>query len=232
MRYNFISFFKYTMLLILLTKYPTPWKVKTRLGKDIWMEKSAAFQKKCLEKLITTHRSNWRYKFLVGVSWEEDTQRFYETFGLSEHEVFTQCWSDLWQIISHALAYWHSISRTVCIIGSDVPLISTDHVYHSLRKLDHHDIVLGPSDDGGYYLIGSTRSLDEIVLWMTYSTSTVCEETLNLAKQYGYSTAIQHSMIDIDDVVALESAIQEDKTWWIQKVTQELKIDVSKCICS
>jgi glycosyltransferase A (GT-A) superfamily protein (DUF2064 family) len=46
------------MLLILLCKYPTPGKVKTRLGKEIGMQKAADFQKKCLEKLISTHHNN------------------------------------------------------------------------------------------------------------------------------------------------------------------------------
>lgn len=225
---SFILFEKScVMLLILLCKYPIPWKVKTRLWKTIGMQKAAEFQRKCLEKLIETHSHTWKYKFLIWVAWQENIEPFCKDFWVSSLEVFAQQWNDLWQIMSHALAYWHSITRTVCLIGSDVPVFTSDHAYKALRWLDHHDIVVGPSDDGGYYCIGSTSCIDEILLWMTYSTSTVCEETLNRAQQYGHSTTILHSMIDIDDLQALRDAIEDDTTWWISNIVDQLQIHMN-----
>jgi hypothetical protein len=190
------------------------------------MQKAADFQKKCLEKLISTHHNNWKYKFLVWIAWEENVSSFCNEFWISELDVFAQQWKDLWQIMSHALAYWHSITRTTCLIGSDVPVLTINQVYTSLRGLDHHDVVVGPSDDGWYYLIGSTKPIDDILLWMTYSTSTVCEETLNRAKQYGHTTSIQPSMIDIDTLKSLREAIRQDSTDRIKNIAHQLQINV------
>lgn len=215
------------MLLILLCKYPESWKVKTRLWKSIWLQKAAEFQRKCIEKLIATHCSSKQYKCIIWLGGSDKSlDLFCDEFWVSRLQVFQQQWDDLWQIMSHALAYWHSITRTVCLIGSDVPVLSTQDVYTALRWLDHHDIVVGPSEDWWYYLIGAKWPIDDVLLWMTYSTPTVCEETLNRSKQYGYSTTILPSMIDIDTIEALHQAKDQDITRWIEDIADELQINM------
>ena len=47
------------------------------------------------------------------------------------------------------------------LIGTDVPTLPLNHVKQALAALEQHDLVLGPALDGGYYLIGLTRSIQE-----------------------------------------------------------------------
>lgn len=45
----------------------------------------------------------------------------------------------------------------VIVIGSDIPGILPDHIFDAFRMLGRHRVVIGPSDDGGYWLIGLRR---------------------------------------------------------------------------
>ncbi len=72
----------------------------------------------------------------------------------------------------------------VVIFGTDVPVLSVDLLEDAFKKLESHDRVLGPSEDGGYYLIGFNRPFNGLFQGIARGTHTVAQDTLRLARQY------------------------------------------------
>src|SRR5690606_4157743 len=66
----------------------------------------------------------------------------------------------------------------IIIIGSDIHELKPEHIEQAFKKLDTHDIVIGPAKDGGYYLLGLKLLNSNIFRNKNWGTSTVLEKTL------------------------------------------------------
>jgi rSAM/selenodomain-associated transferase 1 len=100
---------------------------------------------------------------------------------------------------------------SVCLIDSDSPTVSSKIYAEAARKLIEPGdrVVLGPSDDGGYYLIGlkqSHRSLFEKIQW---SSELVLEQTIARAAQIGVPVHLLPAGFDIDDGASLSRLCTE-----------------------
>jgi rSAM/selenodomain-associated transferase 1 len=93
----------------------------------------------------------------------------------------------------------------VTAINSDSPALPTTYLVRAYQELDdpHVDIVLGPCDDGGYYLIGWKRPFPVLVRNVTMSTPTVLADTVRLARRDGLQVALLHTWYDIDNAADL-----------------------------
>jgi len=88
--------------------------------------------------------------------------------------------------------------ETVVIIGSDIPDITTDIMLKAFAALKENDLVLGPADDGGYYLIGMRKLIKEVFKNVPWSSDITLEVSMNNAKQAGYSVGLIKILSDID----------------------------------
>lgn len=97
------------------------------------------------------------------------------------------------------------------LIGSDIPQLDADHLAVFFEKLSDYPVVLGPSDDGGYYLIGvRAGSLHpHLFQGITWSTDTVLEETLNRARDLLFSVYEGPVHRDIDTLEDLENLLSQ-----------------------
>ena len=96
--------------------------------------------------------------------------------------------------------------ESVCLVGSDSPTIPL-HVYEqAVRWLEQAGdrIVLGPSHDGGYYLIGLKKSHSAIFQRIAWSTEQVLSQTLERVVEIGINLEILPRWYDVDDSVALK----------------------------
>jgi len=94
----------------------------------------------------------------------------------------------------------------VVLIGGDIPTLPFFHLQGAFARLTdpRTDVVFGPSEDGGYYLIGARAlhpCLFENIAW---STSTVLAETLAQARREGLNVAQVPAWYDVDSAVDLE----------------------------
>lgn len=85
------------------------------------------------------------------------------------------------------------------VIGSDIPLISNVYVDQAVELLTRVDVVLGPTEDGGYCLIGMRRVIPELFEGITWSSSRVLEETLQIARRQNLQVEVLPELWDIDD---------------------------------
>ena len=91
--------------------------------------------------------------------------------------------------------------RTI-LIGSDTPHISRDIINAATKALDD-DIVLGPSEDGGYYLIGMDVPYD-VFSGIPMSTSEVRERTIAAAHRLGLKVHLLETLLDVDEYSDLQ----------------------------
>lgn len=103
----------------------------------------------------------------------------------------------------------------VCIVDSDTPTLP-DEVFreaHAALARDAVDLVLGPSVDGGYYLIGLRRPEPTLFRDITWSTSTVLQATLQKARARSLSVHLLPPWRDVDepdDLIALAVELGSD----------------------
>ncbi len=88
--------------------------------------------------------------------------------------------------------------RKVTLIGSDCPGIDAQLVSRAFASLDEHDLTIGPSHDGGYYLIGLRGPAPRLFRGINWSTDVVLDQTLAHARGLGLRTAMLPTLRDID----------------------------------
>jgi glycosyltransferase A (GT-A) superfamily protein (DUF2064 family) len=89
-----------------------------------------------------------------------------------------------------------------CIIGSDAPDLPYSYILEACQLLtaQQADVVLGPSKDGGYYLLGMRQIWPQLFTNIPWSSSDVLEQSLAAARDAGLSTALLPEWQDIDTV--------------------------------
>lgn len=86
----------------------------------------------------------------------------------------------------------------VIIIGSDSPQISPDHINGAYEALDNHDVVIGPTYDGGYYLLGMKKMHKSLFQDIAWSTESVFDQTVAKFNKESLSYKVLDQLADID----------------------------------
>lgn len=95
--------------------------------------------------------------------------------------------------------------KKIAIIGADSPDLPIEYIEKSFLLLKGKTgLVLGPSEDGGYYLIAMSREHKEIFKDIPWSTDTVFKETVEKAKKAGLKSAILPRWYDVDEIKTLK----------------------------
>jgi uncharacterized protein len=89
------------------------------------------------------------------------------------------------------------------IIGSDSPDLPLAHVVRAFRKLKHRDVVLGPSMDGGYYLIGLRAPSPSLLQGVEWGTPSVLARTVEAVQRAGLTLSMLPPWYDVDDAGSL-----------------------------
>jgi rSAM/selenodomain-associated transferase 1 len=98
------------------------------------------------------------------------------------------------------------------ILGADCPDLDAERIAASLEALDRHDLVLGPTLDGGYYLVGLGRRAPELFAGIAWSGPRVLEQTLAVARGRGLDSICLDALADLDtpgDLVDLVRRVVE-----------------------
>jgi len=88
--------------------------------------------------------------------------------------------------------------RRTVLIASDSPQLTLDPILEAFALLERHDLVLGPVDDGGYYLVGM-RGPYPVLGGVAMSTHTVLHEIVARATRLGLSVALVAQTFDVDE---------------------------------
>ncbi len=191
--------------LILFSKFPRPGRCKTRLIGTIGALPAARLQQLMTEKVFAaaSRLDNIDLRVHYTGCGEREMRRW-----LGPGDYVRQGRGDLGERMKRALcnAFEQGCRRAV-IVGSDCPSITSQDMERAFELLDDNDLVLGPSTDGGYYLIGMSRPAD-VFAGIRWSTPQVLERTLESAYRQGLRVAMLPNRTDIDMPKELATAPQ------------------------
>ncbi len=85
------------------------------------------------------------------------------------------------------------------VIGSDCPSVDPEYVRQAVARLEDHDVVLGPSEDGGYVLIGASRIVPGMLDGVAWGTEEVLVQTCDRLRQLGLRTHLLEPRWDVDE---------------------------------
>jgi len=118
---------------------------------------------------------------------------------------------DLGERIHHAVATVLSRGfQRVITIGTDSPSMPAGFLDEAAEALGNHDVVLGPAEDGGYYLIGLKAAHEALFREIDWSTEKVLAQTLKNARRLGLRTHLLPTWFDVDDVTSLRRFCQSE----------------------
>ena len=198
-----------TSCLIIFSKAPIPGEVKTRLCPPLTPDEAASLHgSMVLDLLERTKRCQGVHRILA-CSPSLD-HPFFKTVG-SRHgiQLINQAGEDLGSRMDHAIQAGFSQGfKNVILIGTDIPSLQPSIVKAAQDQLIDHDVVLGPTYDGGYYLIGLRHPQAELFTDLPWSTDQVCSLTRTKAETLGLSVGdLQHER-DLDTLADLQRHIQ------------------------
>lgn len=166
--------------IFIMAKYPTIGKVKTRLGKYLGKEEAARLYQCFLKD--TVEKINYSgVPFFIYYTPADKKEGFEQLFGNNLTYV-AQKGDDLGKRIYHGFKISLEKGFTSAIaLGSDIPDLPESILNEAVKKLKEYDSVIGPSLDGGYYLIGLRKEAVSQNLFqdINWSTKTVFKETMN-----------------------------------------------------
>lgn len=179
-------------LLLVFSKNPTLGKVKTRLAKTIGKEKALKVYKALLKKTAS-----------VLEELEVDIHLYYSDF-IEKDDIFStvatqkkrQTGEQLGERMSNAFRESLISYNKVVIIGTDLWTLEIQDIKNAFRALENHAAVIGPSTDGGYYLLGIKEVIPQIFLNKQWGTSSVLPNTLKDLKSIKYHLLPEKNDID------------------------------------
>jgi rSAM/selenodomain-associated transferase 1 len=193
---------------IIFTKAPIPGSVKTRLCPPLTPDEAASLHGTLV--LDAVERTKGLSAITLYVACAPDIAHpFFKVLeGRYGARLLPQEGEDLGArmhgVVQQAFELGHS--RTI-LIGTDLPTLGRSHFTQAIDDLRSHDIVLGPTLDGGYYLIGLRRPAPDLFHGIPWSTTTVLEETRKKAATLGLSEALLPSLRDLDDLDDLKTFV-------------------------
>lgn len=98
----------------------------------------------------------------------------------------------------------------VIALGVDTPDLPAGLIEQAVKTLDACDVVIGPSADGGYYLIGMTEPAPELFRRINWGTSSVTEETFARASELGLRVETLDEWSDVDDIEQLRELAESE----------------------
>lgn len=201
---------------IIFLKYPTPGRVKTRLGAEIGHDLAAELYRKFIRLTVRLVRESGAERVYAAYDPAHPVQA-YRRIVSGEVIWFPQRGEDLGQRMYNATEYalTEGADRVV-IVGTDSPTLPARRVGEALRRLSQSDLVLGPAEDGGYYLIGLRRPIKTIFENVAWSSSSVLEATLARARAVGVRYELLSPWYDVDEVADLKRAVSDDATGALQ----------------
>ena len=178
-------------------------KVKTRLAKSIGDSHAAAIYLHFLRLTLKINPDSIDQK-IIGYTPPEKKEAF--RVLAPDWQLVSQSDTDLGNRMSNFMGQVFrstgesSEDHRLVLIGSDTPLLPPRIINQAFEKLEAHDVVLGPSLDGGYYLVGARNQTPDIFQGIDWSTGSVLQQSIEQLRKKGYRYALLEEFSDIDEL--------------------------------
>jgi rSAM/selenodomain-associated transferase 1 len=193
--------------LIVVAKRPAPGRTKTRLYPPLTPEQASQLYECFL--LDTLNQMRQVQDTQKVIAYFDDPAYFQQL--APDFQLVQQEGADLGARLDHALTtYLLQGYQRVVIMDSDSPTLPPVYLSRSFEALSNGaDVVIGPCEDGGYYLIGIKKPAPRLLREVQMSTPRVAAETKALAKEEGLDLFTLPAWYDVDDVASLSRLLDE-----------------------
>jgi uncharacterized protein len=189
-----------TETLIIFSRYPEPGKTKTRMIPALGALGAAELQREMTEHTLKTAIAlNLARKIAIEVHFAGGNIQLMKEWLKEDFDYIPQVSGDLGHKMRSAFERaFTSGNQRVVIIGTDCPDINQSILTEAFNSLQHHDLVLGTAEDGGYYLIGLNRSITELFQNIIWGTEQVLNQTKSIAQQLKLDVHYLTTLADVD----------------------------------
>lgn len=189
--------------LVIFAKAPRFGQVKSRLAADIGPVAALRFYRQTLRHMLLNVGADRRWTTWLAVTPEHYAVRLalWPMAPRADIAIVSQGEGDLGERMGLMLEAMPP--GGVVIVGADIPAVTTAHIERAFAALGDHDVVFGPAEDGGYWLVGAvgrgrTATMFDDVRW---STEHALADTIgNLAP--GVRVARIDTLEDVDDLAS------------------------------
>ncbi len=190
-------------------KAPIPGRVKTRMVPPLTPDAAARIARGCLEISLRRFVPAVAAPFTLFLDGIADSALL-DLAGALGVPIVPQARGDLGERLRAAYRVLREggAGKTIAI-GSDSPTLDPRWISDAIAALDTHDLVIGPCEDGGYYLIGSRDDVPEVFNEIPWSTADVTARTLERARALGLSVHELPVWYDVDDIPSLARAMAD-----------------------
>lgn len=190
--------------LILFTRYPQPGQAKTRLIPALGDKGAANLHRQltehCIKQIVPFHKSTGQVLTIFYTGGPERQMREW----IPDIPLIKQQGDTLGEKIITAFTHLQKTGKHhILLFGSDCPGLNTEVIQQALKQLGSNDLVLGPTFDGGFYLIGinatyPNENLNTLLANITWGTDKVLQQTIARAKMLGNAYTLLPPLHDID----------------------------------
>ena len=194
--------------LVIMAKAPRPGMVKTRLARSLPVSAVTALYRCLLDDTLTLARSLVGVKVAVmcPAADREDLERAVD----KAVPVVPQIGSGLAAGLDSVFAHFGSTgSSRIVALNSDSPHLPTSILQSAFQLLEKFDVVVGPTHDGGYYLVGARMSHPGLFSTDAMGTANALEALLTKARTLGLSVRLTDPFYDIDEAADLSRLAEE-----------------------
>lgn len=193
-----------SLTLAIMLKVPGAIEVKSRLAKSIGVEQALIAYCRMVEKFLAQlPEESIREIYYTPVEAERNIR---EWLG-DQYSYYRQAEGDLGNRLASACE--ESLGRgaeAVILMGGDCPYINQSIIEAVAAGLKKNDIVVGPTIDGGYYLLACKQYLPVLFEDIKWSTDSVFSETLERIKTLGLNVFVLKPLEDVDDLTSWQRA--------------------------
>ena len=198
--------------LIIFAKQPIPGNVKTRLIPALTSDKAAQLYLYMLTDILNKAESLQDIDRFLFYDGDRETEEYFRGM-FPELPLYQQESCDLGGRMEAAFACVFAMGyRITAIIGTDSPDLPLSFIDEAFRVLEKKgaDVVFGPAEDGGYYLLGMKRVHGELFHGISWSTGRVLRESMEKAESVGLEAATLPVWYDVDTVEDLKKLGSRD----------------------
>tara|TARA_Y100001968_G_scaffold57418_1_gene48555 strand:- start:5372 stop:6097 length:726 start_codon:yes stop_codon:yes gene_type:complete len=212
--------------IILMSKWHAINRCKSRLSREIGTVKASKIQEKLTNHTIAVAKQIQKdglaeIKIAIGGIGNNAAKRWAKINKIRNFD--TQGSGNLGTRMKRQFLKTYSENKTsprfskpIILIGTDLPTISRFDLTQAIEIIERKEMVLGPSTDGGYWLIGlSSELLEPICLWpfcgINWGTDQVLNETIQLASSNNIDYELLQTKNDIDSLIDLSPWIDHKK---------------------
>jgi uncharacterized protein len=195
--------------LVVFARDPLIGQVKTRLNPFLDLQTTCSLYTCFLSDSLETICAVEPADHFVGI-YPSSTSGYFERLDPSLISTFLQEGRDLGDRMKNTFSKKFAEGyEQVAIIGADSPSLPVDYIRQAL--VSREDVVLGPSVDGGYYLIAMRRELIDLFENITWGSATVLKDTCSILKSNSVSLELLPVWYDVDqsgDLIFLKTHLE------------------------